>query len=378
MGLLSEEQRNEVLEYGKSHNIKFLDAVRKLKLVSDKTLKKAFGVDWKTDLVALTPDKVPLSTLYIYEPEFLITYGFLPLGFRKNPEGTYAVVGMLTPKDLGSIEFLAQKLKHPVKTVLISAVDLIDILENVYKIDLEKFIEDRYNLVHPHLLRHIVRKLKRPDKGRIQHSLNVIKVETKDEKTSKKKISLESGVIQMEDFTKETDPYPKRRHKAKSIKKQTLPGALAYRVFPPNPEEHHKVKEESITPKDRRKRKRKKPDEEYLLGLKIRSPKQTKEFRRRGIIRQFYIDNFSQEGMFLSGNRIDDLEIGSVFEFVFSSPWKDSKDAMDSSPLHFSMMGKLIRMEKETDGVRRIGIGIQILKVSADYIPYWLQISKAA
>ena len=111
LGLLSPLQRDEVVKYGKEHNLKFLDAVRKMKLVSDQKLRKAFGIDWKKDLVSLSPDRVPLSTQYIFEPEFLITYGFLPLGFRRNKQGLFATVGMLTPTDLGSIDFLAQKLK---------------------------------------------------------------------------------------------------------------------------------------------------------------------------------------------------------------------------------------------------------------------------
>lgn len=328
LGLLDQEKKMIVLKYCRGKNLRFLEGVLELGFVTEDKLRQAFGRDFEKDLVSVSPDQFPIATQNLFSVEFMITYGVLPLGFRKQDQDSMAFIGMLTPGDIGTIQIIGDRLKKPVQTALMTVTNFLEILQVVYESDIRAYQDLFREIMHPYLRDSLENK---SDK-------TVTKSRSRNKKDHAFLMALPSNSESLVEIQVKTRAATETS--LKPTNPSMFPTAMAFRV------------ESAVDPSDdRRKEGRKGTAKQILLSIKVKHPT-SERGHRKGVIKQFYLSDMNQDSFFAVGKAPKVLQENSIFEMVISHKVKKNEST------HLAFLGKIIRID-ENKG----------MAVSIDYMP---------
>jgi len=149
LGVLTDEQVNEILRHSKSTGLRFGESAIKLGILRNDAQIKTFGSSFAVDFFHLEPDYFPAPTRDILPIESIIKYGALPLGVKSRrkffSERKRLNVGFLDPtrKDsIAAVEATAKAALGPayggLKVYLVLADEFLEVLETVYGVSEER------------------------------------------------------------------------------------------------------------------------------------------------------------------------------------------------------------------------------------------------
>jgi hypothetical protein len=356
-GLLDTQARDRLLRIAEMRGEKFLDVVLKEGVLSQEDLRSAFGEDYDQDLVSISPNDFPLATKNLFSVEKMIIYGFLPIGVRMENKHRVFLIGMLTPKDLGTCEVISKELQYPIRTALITIQDFTDILTQVYGADLDELLGYQAQWMHPMLFR-FLRKPHQKNHRSYLVPLNANQQEQYEMKSSYDG-SKESDSHQEKDptslrFQRVQAPSQTEIRDAKTLLfESSAPSALSYRVkaFEESSKSQNKAQNKRS---EKRKEQRKDAPPRVLVGIKVSAPSTAKKNspKRQGVIEQFKVQNISRRGLYLSGENLNALEVGKAYEMILTAPRMQQDPLREGDEptdrlIYLSFIGKLLRKKED-------------------------------
>jgi len=139
--VLTQAEVEQILDYGKRKSLRFGDAGLELGLLTEETMIRVFGKNYRIDFFHLDPVHFPRKTMQVLTLETILKYGVLPLGFKAETgffkRGKTLNLGMIDPGRKDAIE-LAEKEAGPEftrsKRFLVLADQFISVLYSVYEL----------------------------------------------------------------------------------------------------------------------------------------------------------------------------------------------------------------------------------------------------
>jgi hypothetical protein len=148
-GVLTDEQRHQILDYSARSGIRFGEAGVQLGLLTREKLLQLFGPHYSIDLFQIEPEHFPQATRALLSIDDIIRWGALPLGFKSHRRllrGTEVTlnIGLLNPGPgnstaVSEITRAARERSqgpiHGAKVFLILADQYLDVLRVVYGVN---------------------------------------------------------------------------------------------------------------------------------------------------------------------------------------------------------------------------------------------------
>jgi hypothetical protein len=170
-GLITEMQQAEILRFSQKTGIRFGDAGIQLGFITRDQLIDLFGPNYRIDFFSLEPRYFPQITRDLFDPDLMLRFGALPLGFKTEfklfRSRKMLNVGLLNPSrtdTLPGLEHAANSKLGPgriqgIKPFLVLADQFIAVMGSVYGLS-----EDKLRALDPSKLDPtLVMFLERPD-----------------------------------------------------------------------------------------------------------------------------------------------------------------------------------------------------------------------
>ena len=143
-GLLSELQLKGILEHSQRTGMKFGQAGVDLGIITTEKLLEVFGPHYWVDFFHLDAEYFPTVTRALFEPEVLLHYGILPLGY-KNESSFFRKKRLLNVGFLHPTEALIQEVEmkaiaqlgssiQGIRAFLLLGEQFVEVLEKSYGI----------------------------------------------------------------------------------------------------------------------------------------------------------------------------------------------------------------------------------------------------
>jgi hypothetical protein len=145
-GVLTPSQVEQILNYARIKGMRFGEAGLEMGLLSKESLIKAFGPNYMVDFFHLVPEYFPEATRHLFQPEFLLKWGVLPLGYKTVWKffrtKKLLNVGLVDPSRKESLDAVKAEVTQALgegvcvgtKQYLILADEFVSVLEKVYQV----------------------------------------------------------------------------------------------------------------------------------------------------------------------------------------------------------------------------------------------------
>lgn len=135
--VLTPSEVEQVLEYGRREGLRFGEAGTKLGLLSEESLVKVFGKNYRVDFFHLDARYFPRQTQALISIESVLRYGVLPLGVKtRGLFGKRKVLnlGMLDPGRLDAVAAVQREAQgvSGTQVFLVLADQFLEVLRSVY------------------------------------------------------------------------------------------------------------------------------------------------------------------------------------------------------------------------------------------------------
>ncbi len=149
-GVVTPAQVEQILNYARLKGMRFGEAGLESGILTKEMLVRAFGPNYMVDFFHLVPEYFPETTRELFEPDFMLEWGVLPLGyktvwkfFRTKKLLNLGLVDPARRESITIAEEKAQKILGEDKWVgtkkyLVLADEFVAVLERVYKIPSKK------------------------------------------------------------------------------------------------------------------------------------------------------------------------------------------------------------------------------------------------
>ena len=145
-GVLTSAQVEQILNYARLKGMRFGEAGLEMGLLSKESLVRAFGPNYMVDFFHLEPQYFPEATKDLFNTDFLLQFGVLPLGYKTvwkffRPKKLLNI-GLIDPSRQDALEAVKAHASEVLgagswagtKPYLILADEFVSVLERVYKV----------------------------------------------------------------------------------------------------------------------------------------------------------------------------------------------------------------------------------------------------
>lgn len=150
-GVLTEAQVQQILNYASIRGLRFGEAGMEMGLLTRESMVRAFGPNYLVDFFHLEPAYFPQATRALFDAEFVVRWGILPLGYKTVGRflGTKKVlnIGLIDPSRTESVEAVERLAREKLgsgyaglKSYLVLADEFVSVMESVYQVPAKEMV----------------------------------------------------------------------------------------------------------------------------------------------------------------------------------------------------------------------------------------------